>query len=384
MCEEIECEDQMEDTCNDELCNGTAYAFKYNEQPLCEDIACEDQTEGRYMTENKCKQNAKKYPGYPCNDIVFNGNNCVCISQEKPLCADIQYDDQQEDICKPKEERDKYMNDPKAIICNDEVCKGNDCVCSSEEQTLCKDIGCAATKEGRCITKEECDKNMTTSKGYTYNDDSSPMTATTDSTHVAKLSSNELRIFLRDPNIERFPIIKSSCKNIICNHKYSVKVVERSDIFCTEMTSPISITSKPKDHDESYILPINSQIDLSRSIRPNSEHQGQQSQSFVNIHSSGPMNTSEKYESRSKHDILKDVSTVTPIDTNLPKSIAPNQLQYTTKPNTRIYTALDNQRYVSHIHNNNCNPSASPSTNQYSVNGPFILQLNTYKKIVIQ
>ena len=98
---------------------------------------------------------------------------------------------------------------------------------------MCKDIGCADPKECRCITKDECDKCMTTSKGYACNDDSTPMTTTTDSTHAAKISSNELRIFLRDPNIERSPTIKSSGKNIICNHKYSVQVVERSDIFCT-------------------------------------------------------------------------------------------------------------------------------------------------------
>ena len=270
MAEEIDCEYQIDETCNDELCNSTAYAFRYNDQPLCEDIAYEDQKEGRYMTENKYKQYAKKYPGYPCNDEFCNGNNCVCIYQEQPLCEDIKYDDQQEDICKPKEERDKYMNDSKEIICNDEVCKDNNCVCSSEEQKLCKDIGCADPKEGKCITKEECDKYMTTFKGYTCNDDSAPMTTTTDPTHAATLSSNELCIFIRDLNIERSPTIKLPCKTLICNHKYSVKVVERSYIFCTEMTSPISITSKPKDHDESYTLPINSQVDLSRSIRPNS------------------------------------------------------------------------------------------------------------------
>ena len=151
MCEEIDYEDQIEGrcmtkedcvrymndskgyTCNDELCNGTAYAFKYKEQPLCEDIACEDQTEGRYMTENKCKQYANKYPGYPSNDEFCKGNNCVFIYQEQPLGRDIKYDDQQENICKPKEECEKYMNDSKAFICTDKVCKGNNCAYSSEE-----------------------------------------------------------------------------------------------------------------------------------------------------------------------------------------------------------------------------------------------------------
>ena len=118
-------------------------------------------------------------------------------------------------------------NDSKAFICTDEVCKGNDCVNGSDEQTLYKDIGCEYSKEGRCITKEECDKYIATSKGYTCTDDTVPITTTTDPTHAAKLSSHELRIFLRYPNIERSPTIKSSCKNIICNHKYSVQAVER-------------------------------------------------------------------------------------------------------------------------------------------------------------
>ena len=85
------------------------------------------------MTENKCKQYANKYPGYPCNDEFCKGNNCVCICQEQPLGRDIKYDDQQENICKLKEECEKYMDDFKEFICTDEVCKGNNCVCSSEE-----------------------------------------------------------------------------------------------------------------------------------------------------------------------------------------------------------------------------------------------------------
>ena len=165
---------------------------------------------------------------------------------------------------------------------------------------------------------------MTTYKGYTCNDDSSPMTTTTDSINAAKHSPNEPRIFLRDPNIELFPTIKLSYRNIICNHKYSVKDVEQSDIFCTEMISLLSITSKPKDHDESYTLPINSQVDLFRSIRPNYEQKEQQSQSLVNIHSSGSMNASDKDESQLKHDVLNDVSIIKPIDSNLPKSSASN------------------------------------------------------------
>ena len=152
---------------------------------------------------------------YPCNDELCKGDHCVCIYHEQPWCETIKYDDRQEDISKPKEERDKYMTDPKVFICTDEVFKGNDCVCSSEEQPLCKDVGCKDPKEGRCITIEECGKCMTTSKGYICTDDS-------DSIHTAKLSSNELLIFLRGSKIERSPTIKASCKNIMCNNKYSV------------------------------------------------------------------------------------------------------------------------------------------------------------------
>ena len=52
------------------------------------------------------------------------------------------------------------------------------------------------------------------------------------------------------------------------------------------MTSPLSITSTPKYHDVPFILPVNSQADLSRSVRPKSEKKTQQFQSFVNINSS--------------------------------------------------------------------------------------------------
>ena len=59
-----------------------------------------------------------------------------------------------------------------------------------------------------------------------------------------------------------------------------------SDLYCTEMTSPLSITSATKDHDVPFILPVNSQVDLSRSVRPKSKKKTQKFQSFVNITSS--------------------------------------------------------------------------------------------------
>ena len=86
------------------------------------------------------------------NIQAIKGNDCVCSYQEQLLCENIKCDDQKEDICKPKEECDKYMNDYKAFTCNDEVCKGNDCECSSEEHPLCEDIRCEDPTEGRCMT----------------------------------------------------------------------------------------------------------------------------------------------------------------------------------------------------------------------------------------
>ena len=242
----------------------------------------------RHMTASK---------GHNCNVEFCKGNDCVCSSEEQSLCEDIECDDQKEGICMTQEECDKYILESKSYTCTDEVCKDNDCVCSSEEQPLCEDIGSEDLKEGKCMTKVECNKYMNVSKGCTCTDDSVLLTTTTDPIHEVKLSSNEFRICLRDSNIEPSPSIKSLCKNMIYTHKHSVQVVERADIYCTEMTSPLSITSKTKYHDEPFTLPINSQKDLSRSIQPKSEKKEQQSQSFVNIKSSSTTNTSDKDES---------------------------------------------------------------------------------------
>ena len=62
------------------------------------------------------------------------------------------------------------------------------------------------------------------------------------------------------------------------------------------MTPPLSITSTTKDYDVPFILPINSQADLSRSIRLQSETKAQQFQSFVNTSSDAPVSEkSRKY-----------------------------------------------------------------------------------------
>ena len=81
------------------------------------------------MKKKNCKQYAKKYLGYPYNDKFCKGNDCVCSYQEQPLCKNIKCDDQQEGIRKSKEECDKFMNNSTVFTCNDEICKGNDCVC---------------------------------------------------------------------------------------------------------------------------------------------------------------------------------------------------------------------------------------------------------------
>ena len=112
--------------------------------------------------------------------------------------------------------------------------------------------------------------------------------------------------FLRDPTIDRSPTIKSSCKNMINNHEHSVQVIERedvnggpalkvddglnknntSDVYCNEITLPLSIPRKTIDHDVPYILAINSQVDLSRSTRTNSDKKEQLFHSFVTNNSS--------------------------------------------------------------------------------------------------
>ena len=93
---------------------------------------------------------------------------------------------------------------------------------------------------------------------------------------------------------------------MINNHEQSVQVIERevvnggpalkvddglnkyntSDVYCNEITLPISIPRKAIYHDVPYILPINSQADLCRSTRTNSDTKEQLFHSFVTINSS--------------------------------------------------------------------------------------------------
>ena len=92
------------------------------------------------------------------------------------------------------------------------------------------------------------------------------------------------------------------------------------------------------------------------------------------------MYASEKDELQSKHSVLKDVTTIKPIDNNLPNNSAPNPIQNTTQPNTRITMDLDNQMHVSQIYNNKCTQNETPSPNQSTVKELLIIKLKIYKK----
>ena len=195
------------------------------------------------------------------------------------------------------------------------------------------------------------------------------------------LSSNEYNIFLRDLTIDRSPTIKSSRKNMINNHKHSVQVIERedvngglalkvndrlnknntSDVYYNEITLPLSIPHKTTDHDVPYILPINSQGNLSRSTRTNSDKKEQLFHSFVTNNSSN----------------------INPINKKITKNSASNPTKNKIQHNTRIKIDLENQMQVSPIYNTDCTQNETPYSNQSSVKGPLRTTINTYKKIVI-
>ena len=176
------------------------------------------------------------------------------------------------------------------------------------------------------------------------------------------LSSNEYNIFLRDLTIDRSPTIKSSRKNMINNHKHSVQVIERedvngglalkvndrlnknntSDVYYNEITLPLSIPHKTTDHDVPYILPINSQGNLSRSTRTNSDKKEQLFHSFVTNNSSN----------------------INPINKKITKNSASNPTKNTIQHNTRIKIDLENQMHVNHIYNTACTQNEIPYPNQ--------------------
>ena len=192
------------------------------------------------------------------------------------------------------------------------------------------------------------------------------------------LSSNEYNIFLRDLTIYRSPTIKSSRKNMINNHKHSVQVIERedvngglalkvndrlnknntSDVYYNEITLPLSIPHKTTDHDVPYILPINSQGDLSRSTRTNSDKKEQLFHSFVTNNSSD----------------------INPINKTFTKNSASNPTKNIIQHNTRIKIDLENQMHVTPIYNTDCTQNKTPYSIQSSVKGPLRTTINTYKK----
>ena len=152
------------------------------------------------------------------------------------------------------------------------------------------------------------------------------------------------------------------------NHEHSVQVIERedgnggptlevddelnennnSDVYCNEIALPLSMPRTTIYHDVPYII-INSQADLSRSTRTNSDKKVQLSHSFVTNNSSD----------------------VNPINKNLTKNSAPNPTTNTIKHNTRIQIYLENKMHVYPIYNTAFTQNETPYPNQSSVKGPL-------------
>ena len=59
---------------NDDYCNGTECACKYEEQPLCEDIGCEVIAVGACMTTTNRKQYTTNFLEYTCNNDNVSKN----------------------------------------------------------------------------------------------------------------------------------------------------------------------------------------------------------------------------------------------------------------------------------------------------------------------
>ena len=162
-----ECEKNMNESkrysYTEKIRKGNNFISKFKGQKLCDEIGFEVLEEGRQMTKI-CKEYAKKYPGYPCNDEVCNGNDCGCSYTKQPLCEDIGRIYKKECKCLTTVECDKHMNVSNGYNCNDAVCKGNDCGCCYKEQPMCEEIDCEDQMEGRCVTKEDCVRYINDSK----------------------------------------------------------------------------------------------------------------------------------------------------------------------------------------------------------------------------
>ena len=134
--------------CNAEVCNGNDCECSYTKQPLCEDIERVYKKECKYMTTEECKRHMNASNGYNCNNAVFKGNDCGCYYKEQPMCEEVDCEDQMEDRCITKQGCAKYMNDFKGHTCNDELYNGTDYAFKYKEQPLCEDIACEDQKEG--------------------------------------------------------------------------------------------------------------------------------------------------------------------------------------------------------------------------------------------
>ena len=140
--------------CNDKLLKGNEFGCCYKEQPLCEGIDCADQKKCSCMTKEDSERYMSNSKGYTCNDELFKGNDCECSYKEQPLCEDIDYEDQKEGRYMTNNNCKQYAKKYPGYQCNDKFCKGNNYVCSYKEQPLCKDVGCEDQKECRCMTKK--------------------------------------------------------------------------------------------------------------------------------------------------------------------------------------------------------------------------------------
>jgi len=182
-------------SCNNKLCKGVKCSCRYKAQsktekptkepttshtPMCKDVGCEKQKGGKCMTKEECDKYSKQFLGYSCSKTLCEGKDCVCKYKEQLLCEeDIGCTKQEEGECMTKEACFKHTNLNKGYACSYKFCKGNNCVCKYKIKTeqptkepttsptpMCKDVGCKEQEEGKCMTKEACDKYSKQFPGY--------------------------------------------------------------------------------------------------------------------------------------------------------------------------------------------------------------------------
>ena len=71
-------------------------------EELSIDIGGVDQKEGRRMITEECTSKMTESTGYPCHDALCKGNDCLCSSQEQTLSEDIGFDDRKEGYFRSK------------------------------------------------------------------------------------------------------------------------------------------------------------------------------------------------------------------------------------------------------------------------------------------